>query len=222
MVFKLMDFLLLGPGMCCSSEVVTGDEQLDGIDGLAMPSKRVAASLSFILTSIILFYPVFPSLSGRSLASWTWLACNSYNGFLHGRMVPFVFSWMLWVVWQRKENDSCKPSIWGMGLLLLGLLFFLVAMRLTQPRVALLGLPFVVLGLVQFWFGGRVARAAILPAFFLWFMIPIPVLPALVAGMWRVEMMTLSYEIGTLLGMDLTMAGLTIEMKGSELRFAEG
>ncbi|MDB4438589.1 exosortase/archaeosortase family protein [bacterium] len=202
--------------------MVREDEHLNGVDGLAMPSKWLAASLSFILISAILFYPVFSSLPGRSLALWTWLACNSYNGFLHGRLVPLVFLWMLWMVWQRRENDTCKPSIMGVGLLLLGLLFFLVAMRLTQPRVALLGLPFVVLGLVHFWFGGRVARAAIFPAFFLWFMIPIPVLQALVSGMWRVEMMTLSYEIGTLLGMDLAMTGLTIEMKGSGLRFAEG
>ncbi|MDC0302636.1 hypothetical protein OAL23_00570 [bacterium] len=147
MVFRLLDILLLGPEMCCSLEMVREDEHLNGVDGLAMPSKWLAASLSVILISAILFYPVFSSLPGRSLALWTWLACNSYNSFLHGRLVPLVFLWMLWMVWQRRENDTCKPSIMGVGLLLLGLLFFLVAMRLTQPRVALLGLPFVVLGL---------------------------------------------------------------------------
>lgn len=129
---------------------------------------------------------------------------------------------MLRVAWLRKKNEILRPSTWGLALLAIGLLFFLVAMRLGQPRLALLGLPFVVLGLVQFWFGLGIARAAILPALFLWFMIPLPGLEAIVTGSWQVKIMNASYVLGNLLGLDLTMSGAGLEMANGRFRIAEG
>ena len=114
-----------------------------------------------------------------------------------------------------------RPSYCGLVLLLPGLLLFLVAMRMDQPRVALVGLPFLVLGLVLFWFGTRIARAMILPALFLLFMIPAPGLVALISGAWTVEMMKVTYHVGNFLGMDLTMTGSSIWVSSGKFRIAE-
>lgn len=186
------------------------------------PGRWFAGTLSMVLVAIILFYPIFSSFESSSLASWTWAACNSLNDFVHGRLVPLVFPWMVWAVWRRRQNDLVRPSYWGLVLLLPGLLLFLVAMRIEQPRIALVGLPFVVLGLVLFWFGTRIARAMILPAFFLLFMVPVPGLVALISGILTVEMMKATYHVGNFFGMDLTMTGSSIWMSSGEFRIAEG
>lgn len=223
LIVKVGSDLLFGAiRMCLPPAVVEEELRLRDLGRCSLLTPGIAGSLSALILAIILFYLVFPEFQSRSLASWTWAACNPENGVLHGRLVPLVFVWMLRVAWLRKKNEILRPSTWGLALLAIGLLFFLVAMRLGQPRLALLGLPFVVLGLVQFWFGLGIARAAILPALFLWFMIPLPGLEAIVTGSWQVKIMNASYVLGNLLGLDLTMSGAGLEMANGRFRIAEG
>lgn len=189
-----------------------------------MPISVLAPSLiaAAILLLMYTVYPAFPTSSGRTLAGWAWTACNSQNGFLHGRFIPFAFCVMLWIAWQRTKDQKINPSYWGLAALGLGLLLYLLAMRTIQPRLALIGVPFSIIGLAHFAFGFQITKAIIFPAFFFWFTIPVPGLEAALTGNLQTLITRSCYHLGTFVGMDLTSSGSTISVKGSDLDIAEG
>ncbi len=155
------------------------------------------------LVGIYLFYPAYPTVTGKSLWGWTWAACNSANGFLHGRLALLIFPYLVWWAWKCRQEEVVKPSCLGLIWLCLGLLLFWASMRVIQPRWALAGMPFLTIGLVHYLFGGRIARAFVFPAFFLWFTIPIPGVLGWInqhAFSWLVP---LTHQAGLRLGMDV-------------------
>jgi len=175
-----------------------------------------------VLLLMYTVYPAYPTTGGKTLARWTWDACNSQNGFLHGRFIPFAFCVMIWLAWQKSKLERIKPSWLGMWALGFGLLLYLVSIRTIQPRLALIGIPFVIIGLTHFCFGFKITKAVIFPAFFFWFTIPVPGLEAALTGNLQTFITESCYFVGTLMGMDLTSTGSTITVKGTDLEIAEG
>lgn len=199
-----------------------GSFTLAGIGRLPGSVRAMAFFSLGILLLLYFVYPAFPTTSGKSLAGWTWYGCNDKNGFLHGRFVPLAFAVMLWMAYQKTKNEVARPSYPGLAILALGMLFFLLSMRTIQPRLALVGAPFVVIGLTQYLFGFRVTRHVIFPAFFLWFCIPVPGLETLLTGKLQVFITGVCYKVGTFLGMDLVRVGSTIYVSDSPVEVAEG
>ena len=175
-----------------------------------------------VLMLFYFVYPAYPTVVGKSLAGWTWYACNGANNFLHGRFVPIAFGVMIWMAYQKTKNEVSESSYLGLPVLLLGLLFFLVSMRTIQPRLALIGAPFVVIGYTYYLFGFQIAKHVIFPSFFLWFSIPVPGLEAILTGNLQVLIVKACYNVGTFLGMDLVNSGADISIKGSSMKVAEG
>ena len=184
-------------------------------------SVRLGAGVVIALVLVIyVFYPAYPTATGKSLAGWTWAACNRANESLHGRLVPLIFPWLVWWALRVRKGNEVKPSYWGLVLIGLGLFFFFASVRAVQPRLAMFGVPFLVLGLTFYCFGGKTAKAMIFPAFFWWFAIPLPGLESKIAGMWQMEKVTASYELGKAMGMDLTLNGETIGVGSAEMSVA--
>ncbi len=173
-----------------------------------------------ILLAMYLFYPAYTG--GQNLSGWTWFACNSENGFLHGRFVPAAIIIMFWIAWKDNRSERIDPSKWGLVALGLGLLFFIASIRTVQPRLALMGVPFVLIGYVYFCVGFRIAKLILFPAFFFWFTIPVPGLEAILTGNLQTLITRSCYHVGLFFGMDLTSLGSTITVKGSDLEIAEG
>ncbi len=171
-------------------------------------STRVMIGLSVLVLFVVyVFYPVYPTVTGKSLAGWTLLACNGSKGFLHGRLVPLIFPWMIWWAWKCRQEEVMKPSYWGLIWLGVGLWLFWASARVVQARWAMAGAPLVVIGVGQYLFGWRIAKAVVFPAFFLWFAIPIPGLVGWVdqqAVMWLVPS---THQAGLFLGMDVVREG---------------
>ena len=191
---------------------------------LSMPTPVVlmGAAAWLILLYMFTFYPAYPTTPGRTLLGWTWSACNSVNGFLHGRFVPLAFVVMAVMAWKKNRGLPLSPSMWGLASLSLGLLLYIVSIRTIQPRLALVGAPLVIVGLVHFSFGLRFAKAILFPAFFFWFTIPVPGLEAALTGNLQTLITKLCYEVGIFVGMDLTRVGSTISVAGSDLEISEG
>ena len=142
--------------------------------------------------------------------------------FLHGRFVPVAFGVMLWMAYQRTKNVVAKPSYLGLVILLFGMFFFLISIRTIQPRLALIGAPFIVIGFTQYLFGFSIARHVIFPAFFLWFSIPVPGLEAILTGNLQTLITKSCYHTGIFFGMDLVNTGSDIDIAGSSMKVAEG
>lgn len=205
-----------------SDKFSIGQRPLDGFFRLPAPTLAMAVTAWLILLLFYTVYPAYPTTSGKTLAGWTWTACNATNGFLHGRFIPFAFCVMVWMAWQKNRKVELQPSYWGLLALGFGLLLFLVSIRTIQPRLALIGSPFVILGMTHFCFGWNITKAMIFPAFFFWFTIPVPGLEAAVTGNLQTLITRSCYHAGLLLGMDLTSSGSTITIKGTDLEIAEG
>lgn len=76
----------------------------------------IFASAALLLYTF-LFYPAYPTTTGKTLAGWTWTACSSHNGFLHGRLVPLFATTMLILAWDRNRTQPISPSYRGLFLL---------------------------------------------------------------------------------------------------------
>ena len=117
---------------------------------------------------------------------------------------------MCWIMWARNKEKAIDPSYWGMIYLVLGMLFFWASMRIIQPRLALLGLPLLVIGFTYYLFGRKIAKQMLFPAFFLWFVIPVPGLGSWLTGPVDVWTTDVCYQTGRFLGWDLTREGATL------------
>ena len=167
-------------------------------------------------------YPAYPTATGKTLATWTWGACNPINGFFHGRFIPVAFCAMIWIAWKNTKGEKISPSSWGLIALVFGLFLYLASIRTIQPRLALIGVPFVIIGVTHYCFGWKITKAVVFPAFFFWFTIPVPGLETLLTGRLQILITKLCYHVGMLIGMDLTLSGSTVSVSGTDLEIAAG
>jgi len=182
----------------------------------------IIASVAAIV-GMFLFYPFRPGVVGKTLVGWTWLACNNYSGYLHGRLVPLIFPWLLFVAYRRSRQLTLSPSYWGLICLSLGLFLFWAGLRATQPRICLLGIPLVIIGLTQYLAGAKIAGRTIFPAFFLYFAIPTPYIERFLSGQFQIFLTKTTYQIGLFLGSEISLQGLTIALaNGTEIYFGRG
>ncbi|MDC0314947.1 exosortase/archaeosortase family protein [bacterium] len=178
-----------------------------------------------VLAVVYLAYPAYPTAVGKSLAGWAWFACNSENGFLHGRFIPFAFFIMCGLGWKRAKDEVIRPNNWGLVVLVFGLLLFLISVRTIQPRIGIIGIPFTILGSLYFLFGYRVTRHFVFPAFFCWFAMPVPGLETALTGRLQVMVTEFCFHMGQFVGMDLVRQGSTITLAsagGESMDIAEG
>ena len=172
-----------------------------------------------------LLYPAFPSFSGKSLAGWTWYACNPDSDYFHGRFIFAASVIMVGMACRKIKDEPISSEKWGLALVVIGIVFYLFAVRTIQPRLAVIGAPFVITGVAYYLFGHRVAKHFIFPAFFLWFGIPIPGLNTLLTANLQLFITEACYHAGTLIGMDLIREGNDITVVGSgaqPVKIAEG
>lgn len=189
---------------------------------LPLPVRVMAYGSLAVVLLLYFLYPAFPTTQGTTLAGWTWYGCNPDNGFLHGRFVPLAFAVMIWMAHQRTKDQVARPSYAGLLWMLLAIFFYLVSIRTIQPRVALVGTPFMVIGFTHYLFGFSVTRHVIFPAFFLWFAIPVPGLETLLTGRLQILITKACYHVGTFVGMDLVNVGSNIFVGESKVKVAEG
>jgi len=204
----------------CSQEAVLGS-----LEETSTQTRVKFFGALFVLAAIYLAYPAYPTAVGKSLAGWAWFACNSENGFLHGRFIPVAFAVMCWMGWKRAKDEVIEPKTWGLALLVLGLVFFIASVRTIQPRIGIIGIPFTILGSLYFLFGAKVTRHFVFPAFFCWFAMPVPGLETALTGRLQVMVTEFCFHFGQFVGMDLVRQGSTITMAsagGETMDIAEG
>ena len=66
---------------------------------------------------------------------------------------PPLALWMLYRSWQEAAETPKQKSNWGILGLGLGSLFYALALRSQQPRLAIAGLPFLLLGIIWCYWG---------------------------------------------------------------------
>jgi exosortase len=122
-----------------------------------------AASAALALTAYI---PMFKWMVDR------WMAAESYYG--HGILIPVI---SLYFVWRRKHMLAAAPKsndMTGLFIVSAGLLVHLASSALRIYFLSGFSFVLVLYGLVLFFFGREFSKNLVFPIFFLFAMIPLP------------------------------------------------
>lgn len=181
-----------------------------------------ALLLCAILGALVYFFgflKIFVNGS-HSAATWAW---ESWNGagdqetdgsMTHANFVPLI---ALWLAWNHREKLALAPKAgWNLGLLavVLGGFVFVASARTLQPRLALLSLPFLLVGIIAFLWGRPTARILLFPCAFLVFTIH--------SAFLEQATFRLQFIITGMVGVLANLIGLQIAAVGTTLTAADG
>jgi exosortase len=105
---------------------------------------------------------------------WLKYAWNPETDMEHGMMVPLVSIGLIAWQWKTLREVATKGDWRGLPVAILGILFFVLAHRTGQARLAIGGLPFILWGSAWFLWGWQVAKLTLFPIFVFWMAIPLP------------------------------------------------
>jgi len=177
--------------------------------------------LSAVLTVTLLlvvsfFYYSLPLYANRSIsaARWAWESWNAEGNMEHAKLVPAIFLFLLWYHRDRLADAPKRSSLKGLWIFVAGIACFVLSVRTLQPRLALLAMPFLVLGGAWFLYGSKVARILLFPSVFLLFTINSAV----------IEQATfkLQFVITHAVGVLSNLIGVKIAAIGTTLTAADG
>ncbi|MBT8036562.1 MAG: exosortase/archaeosortase family protein [Verrucomicrobiae bacterium] len=188
------------------------------------PYLLPVTSIGAVMLLFWLIVPIYPNTSTSSDRLLLYMADAWRKDFLHGWAVPFLFVFFVVKAWPQMKLEPVKGSVWGLLGVVFTILLFVVSVRTLQPRLPIIGLPFLIVGGVMFVYGWKVARHMLFPAFFWYFAISVPGLQQ-ATNMLQISVTQSCYHVGTFFGMDLVNSGTTIRpASGSwdDLDIAEG
>jgi exosortase len=202
------------------------DTQKDGLkDWLKSP---LALPLGLIALLVIYFFgicDVYSVLDNRKSEVFPWMvdSWNGRNDLLHGFAVPFLFIAFSYQAFKVMRAEPDSNGLWGAAILFFGLLMFVASARTIQPRLALIGLPFIISGAVIYACGWKAGRHMLFPAFFWWFAVPVPGLNQM-TNFLQVFVTEACYYVGSGVGMDLINTGNDIVSATNkwDFKIAEG
>lgn len=180
-------------------------------DTFHLPSISWVGISTFLLI-VVWFYGFYPAYMGNSQSAAYWLesAWNAENDYEHGWMIPLLSLYMLRHAALKMKNElRAAGSLHGLWSIALGAMLCVLAVRTQQGRVAIGALPFLMVGLVWCYWGGRAALASAFPFFFLWLSIPLPGFQQATVGMQLLATQGAHWGAG-LLGVETIMDGTNI------------
>ncbi|MEO7318830.1 MAG: exosortase/archaeosortase family protein [Chthoniobacteraceae bacterium] len=151
----------------------------------------------------------------QTTLKWAMNAWNHKSGEqYHGRFVPLVSIFLIWLRRDRYLAAPKSPSNWGLLWIAFGVISFVIGARCLQPRFALVAIPFLFYGASLFLWGRHVARLALFPCVFLIFMIPLASLEQATAD--------LQFVITGAIGVMANLIGITVQVIGTTLTARDG
>lgn len=148
-----------------------------------------------------------------------WFAKESYYG--HGFLIPAV---SLYLVWQRRDalkNVKAFNDFLGLWIIVAALLVNIICASLKIYFISGFSLVFVIYGFILFFFGKKMVRNLIFPIFFLFAMIP---LPLVIIGNLTVKLKLLATQLSVFvlnsIGFRCIQDGSFIRMPSSVLEVA--
>ncbi len=134
---------------------------------------------SAIVTLVVVFwFYCFEVRYGyrNSLSALGWLYGNWQESadLEHGKFVPFLALGLITYRFREIRQSIDQGSWIGVGAMAFGCLCYFAAYRTIQPRIAIVGLPFILCGIAYALYGWRVTKMVAFPMFLIWGVIPIP------------------------------------------------
>lgn len=127
--------------------------------------------------ALIWFYAIEVRFNREHLDSavkWWYQTWNPKSDYEHGKLVPFVIIGLIASNYRKIKESMGSGSWWGLAIVAIGCLLYVASYRTLQPRLAIGGLPFILVGMVQYLWGWKMAKLLAFPLFFMWIAIPLP------------------------------------------------
>lgn len=145
-----------------------------------------------------------------------WFSPDSY--YSHGILIPFVVGYL---IWQKKEIlRECRrePSVWGLRLVVLGLLIHLASSLVRVYFTSAFSMLIVLVGIILYFFGPRFLRQILFPIGFLFFMIPLPLL-LVVSLSFNMKLVAaeISQRILNAMGLEAMRSGSVIKLSHAQI-----
>lgn len=134
------------------------------------------AYISFCLAMTAAFYLCYYGFTeGRDSAfMWIYYSSSSKTDTAHNWMIPLISLFMLRQATRTIDKKLISSSTHGIWFIILGTLLCVASVRTQQPRLAIGALPFILSGLVWYYWGTKIALKTAFPFFFLWMALPLP------------------------------------------------
>ncbi len=181
----------------------------------------------FLTLLLLIFYMIVPlyvnygdaTVFNYAMASW-----GSQTGYEHGYVVIPLMIIFAFYSMKKAKKEVMEPSNVGLLSLIVGIVFYILSVRTIQPRVALFAFPFIVVGVIHFSCGWKIARHYLFPAFFLYFAVTLPGLQQATNNL-QVFITKFCHSASNWAGIETVIRGNNIESatgKWDELKIAEG
>jgi len=174
------------------------------------PAVIISAVLS--IAAIVWFFGFESRYGGdRSASVFSWLksAWNAETDYEHGILFPFVIAGLIIYQFKNLRSAAGKGSNVGLVFVLLGMIFYAIAYRTFQPRIAAGALPFILWGGCYFFWGWRVARILAFPFFFFWLAVPLPSFQQATTHL-QLLATSLAHHGSSLFGVETRVVGTTV------------
>lgn len=166
-----------------------------------------------ILGVLAYFYgikPYYGNVRELSPIQWMWNVCGKPDfDYMHGRLIPLIIAGLVWYRWPQLKAAEKGSERWGLVIAIVGILFFIIAARVVQARIAAGSLPIVAFGLIAYIWGRNVARYLFFPCCLIYFAIPMPGLMQATNNLQIFSTQTAAV-VGGLFGIELHAAGSQI------------
>lgn len=143
-----------------------------------MPNGMIVwISVGISVLALAWFFFLVPRYgAAREMSAISWLisAWNPETDYEHGWMFPFVIGGL--IIYRLKEIRAsiCDGTLWGIGIVLLGVIVYAAGYRTLQPRITVGALPIILWGSVVYLGGMRLGLKLAFPLFFFWLAVPLP------------------------------------------------
>ena len=179
-------------------------------------SDRAAWFAWMGIALVVLFfygiYPMFGPENKHSALAWlrsTWKAETDYQ---HGYFIPVIIAGLLWYDRKRYLESDTSSSKWGIALILIAVVLFILSKRTVQARLAVGSLPILIFGISSYLWGWKVTRLLLIPVGLIYLAIPIPGWLQMTNSL-QLFASKAAYHISSALGADIILEGNNISSK---------
>jgi exosortase len=205
-----------------SDEKTAGVKKADEVVAIPKPSliswlkqHPVETTLLLVIGAVLTYFYGFWEFFGNrrelSPIMWMWKVCAKEEfDYRHGHLIPLIIVGLLWYRWPKLVAAKKRSEWWGLAIAIIGILFFVMAARVVQARVAAGSLPIVAFGLIAYIWGRHVARYLFFPCCLIYFAIPLPGLMQATT-----QLQVFSTQIASLVG---GVFGIELHAVGSKIQ----
>lgn len=183
----------------------------------ALKANAVAMGiLAAVLLVVAAFYfgPKPFMLGSQSAAQWIAASWNEENDQVHCWGIIPIFFVLLYLKREEIWAAAKEPANSGLWWVALGIVTYVLSVRMVQGRLAIWALTPLIYGMVVYLWGRKVGRLFIFPCIFLLFMTPIGGVVQGTAG--------LQAKTATAIRVMSSLCGIPIDVDGAMIRSPDG